>query len=199
MLLSKDAPQASTEIPTSSMADIAFLLLVFFIVTTSMNQDKGIGMTLPPPGDPLPIPKENIASVWINAQGQIALKALTIFRSPSVNSGRRSTTAYEPIRTSWSPFWPRNSRTTRRSSTCWTSFVWQEENTVGRRFPSRNHLDRNDPADRSSAVRRSSRGTYIRRCGLKEPREWRTYHLTRHRRSKRPSQRRRWRISRSSC
>ncbi len=76
MLLSKDAPQASTEIPTSSMADIAFLLLVFFIVTTSMNQDKGIGMTLPPPGDPLPIPKENIASVWINAQGQIALKAL---------------------------------------------------------------------------------------------------------------------------
>ena len=76
MLLSKDAPQASTEIPMSSMADIAFLLLVFFIVTTSMNQDKGIGMTLPPPGDPLPIPKENIASVWINAQGQIALKAL---------------------------------------------------------------------------------------------------------------------------
>ena len=76
MLLSKSAPQASTEIPTSSMADIAFLLLVFFIVTTSMNQDKGIGMTLPPPGDPLPIPKENIASVWINAQGQIALTAV---------------------------------------------------------------------------------------------------------------------------
>ncbi len=74
MLMNKDAPAASNEIPTSSMADIAFLLLVFFIVTTSMNQDLGIGMTLPPPGDPLPLPKENIASVWINDQNNIALK-----------------------------------------------------------------------------------------------------------------------------
>jgi biopolymer transport protein ExbD len=76
MLMSKDTAQASTEIPTSSMADIAFLLLVFFIVTTSMNQDKGIGMTLPPPGDPLPIPKENIASVWINNQSAVALATM---------------------------------------------------------------------------------------------------------------------------
>jgi len=76
MLMSKGTTEASVEIPTSSMADIAFLLLVFFIVTTSMNQDKGIGMTLPPPGDPMPIPRENIASVWINNQGQIALKAM---------------------------------------------------------------------------------------------------------------------------
>ena len=74
MLMGKDAPTASSEIPTSSMADIAFLLLVFFIVTTSMNQDMGIGMTLPPPGDPLPLPKENIASVWINNENMVALK-----------------------------------------------------------------------------------------------------------------------------
>ena len=36
------------EIPTSSMADIAFLLLIFFLVTTTINVDTGIGMTLPP-------------------------------------------------------------------------------------------------------------------------------------------------------
>lgn len=76
MLMGKGTVGASTEIPTASMADISFLLLIFFIVTTSMNQDKGIGMTLPPPGEPLPIPKENIASVWINAQGQVALKEM---------------------------------------------------------------------------------------------------------------------------
>lgn len=76
MMVDKKGPATSTEIPTSSMADIAFLLLVFFIVTTSMNQDQGIGMTLPPPGDPMPIPRENIASVWINNQGQIAFKAM---------------------------------------------------------------------------------------------------------------------------
>jgi len=76
MLMGQTPPQASTEIPTASMADISFLLLIFFIVTTSMNQDKGIGMTLPPPGEPLPIPKQNIANVWINARGEIALKEM---------------------------------------------------------------------------------------------------------------------------
>jgi len=76
MLMGKRGAGAPTEIPTASMADIAFLMLIFFIVTTSMNQDKGIGMTLPPPGNPLPIPKENIASVWINARGDVALKEL---------------------------------------------------------------------------------------------------------------------------
>ena len=39
------------EIPTSSMADIAFLLLIFFLVTTTIDTDKGLGIVLPPPGD----------------------------------------------------------------------------------------------------------------------------------------------------
>ncbi len=43
--------KSNPEIPTSSMADIAFLLIVFFLVTTTMNQDKGIGMQLPPAGE----------------------------------------------------------------------------------------------------------------------------------------------------
>jgi len=76
MLMGKDNLAPSVEIPTASMADISFLLLVFFIVSTSMNQDRGIGMTLPPPGNPMPIPKENIASVWINNRGEVALKYL---------------------------------------------------------------------------------------------------------------------------
>jgi biopolymer transport protein ExbD len=76
MMMGKKPVEASAEIPTSSMSDIAFLLLVFFIVTTSMSQDKGIGTTLPPPGEPLPIPKENIASVWINNRGDVALKMM---------------------------------------------------------------------------------------------------------------------------
>ena len=36
------------EIPTASMADIAFLLIVFFLVTTTMYQDKGLSLVLPP-------------------------------------------------------------------------------------------------------------------------------------------------------
>jgi len=52
------------EIPTSSMADIAFLLLIFFLVTTTIDTDKGLGIVLPPPGD-----MESL----INSQGRVLL------------------------------------------------------------------------------------------------------------------------------
>ncbi|MBN1150519.1 biopolymer transporter ExbD [candidate division WOR-3 bacterium] len=39
------------EIPTSSMSDIAFLLLVFFLVTTHFQRDTGIVTKLPPSGE----------------------------------------------------------------------------------------------------------------------------------------------------
>jgi len=53
------------------MADIAFLLIVFFLVTTSMTHDKGLGLTLPPHGSSTRIPSRNITKVWINAVGEI--------------------------------------------------------------------------------------------------------------------------------
>jgi len=60
-------------IPTCSMADIAFLLLTFFLVTTSLDLDKGLGLTLPAAGDARPIPKKNIISLLINASGAVML------------------------------------------------------------------------------------------------------------------------------
>ncbi len=65
--------RSDPEIPTSSMADIAFLLIVFFLVTTTMNQDKGIGMQLPPAGESKKIQKKNICNIWVNESGQILI------------------------------------------------------------------------------------------------------------------------------
>lgn len=58
------------------MADIAFLLLVFFLVVTTIDIDTGIGMQLPPPPDdeePPPIRERNIMNILVNAQGQILI------------------------------------------------------------------------------------------------------------------------------
>ena len=62
------------EIPTSSMADIAFLLLIFFLVTTTIDTDKGLGIVLPPAGDvEIEIQKKNILNCLINSQGKVLL------------------------------------------------------------------------------------------------------------------------------
>jgi biopolymer transport protein ExbD len=58
-------------IPTATMADIAILLISFFLVTTSMSRDKGLGLTLPPSGAATRVPGRNITNVWINAAGEI--------------------------------------------------------------------------------------------------------------------------------
>lgn len=55
------------------MADIAFLLLVFFLVTTTISMDKGIGLVLPAIGEELEVNPKNITNVLINAAGQVLL------------------------------------------------------------------------------------------------------------------------------
>ncbi len=59
------------QIPSASMADIAFLLLVFFLVTTTISMDKGIGQVLPAIGEELEVNPKNITKVLVNATGQV--------------------------------------------------------------------------------------------------------------------------------
>lgn len=65
------------EINSASMADIAFLLLIFFLVTTTINVDTGIGLVLPPPLDqdatPPPVRKRNMMHILVNAQGMVLM------------------------------------------------------------------------------------------------------------------------------
>lgn len=67
------------EINAGSMADIAFLLLIFFLVTTTMDVDKGINRKLPPWNpeqldDPPPIKKRNIFTVLVNANDDLLVE-----------------------------------------------------------------------------------------------------------------------------
>lgn len=73
MLIGKKK-EKSVEIPSASLSDIVFLLLIFFLVTTSIDTEKGLDLVLPPPGDvEIEIAKKNIANLLINAQGQVLL------------------------------------------------------------------------------------------------------------------------------
>ena len=55
------------------MADIAFLLLIFFLVTTTIDMDKGLGMVLPAEGEEIEINKKNILNCLINSSGKVLL------------------------------------------------------------------------------------------------------------------------------
>ena len=60
-------------IPEGGMADIAFLLLVFFLVTTTIDMDKGLGIILPAEGQELEINKKNILNCLISSSGAVLL------------------------------------------------------------------------------------------------------------------------------
>lgn len=67
------------EINAGSMADIAFLLLIFFIVATTMDVDSGITTRLPPMPEeeqepPPPLKERNVFQVLVNANNQILVE-----------------------------------------------------------------------------------------------------------------------------
>ena len=68
------------EINSSSMADIAFLLLVFFLVTTTISMDKGISLVLPSEGNELEVNRKNIVNILLNESGKVLLddKPITV-------------------------------------------------------------------------------------------------------------------------
>jgi biopolymer transport protein ExbD len=56
------------------MADIAFLLIIFFLVTTTMSMERGLGLQLPALGQGKQVPKKNLMHIWINASNQVAIE-----------------------------------------------------------------------------------------------------------------------------
>jgi len=67
--------RAVPEINAGSMADIAFLLLIFFLVTTTMDVDTGIIRKLPPPveknQDDVEVKDRNVLKILVNSHDQL--------------------------------------------------------------------------------------------------------------------------------
>ena len=72
-MLTKPRRTGMQEINSSSMSDIAFLLLVFFLVTTTISLDKGIGLILPADGNEVEVNKKNIVNILINDKGKVLM------------------------------------------------------------------------------------------------------------------------------
>ena len=71
------AKRAAPEVNAGSMADIAFLLLIFFLVTTTIETDSGINRKLPPTDevvDPPIIKERNIFTVVVNKDNRLLVE-----------------------------------------------------------------------------------------------------------------------------
>ena len=71
------AKRSAPEVNAGSMADIAFLLLIFFLVTTTIEKDSGLNRKLPPMEedvDPPIIKQRNIFTVLLNGKDQLLVE-----------------------------------------------------------------------------------------------------------------------------
>ena len=73
-VLDKKKSKVSDKVPSSSMADIAFLLLIFFLVTTTFPKDKGLAIVLPEEGGEVQVAATNILHIIIQANGIVQIK-----------------------------------------------------------------------------------------------------------------------------
>src|SRR3970282_3051460 len=74
MSMMRRRKKVSDEIPTASMADIAFLLLIFFLTTTVFDEEKGLSIVLPEAAETVEVSQKNILHLVIQENGVIRVK-----------------------------------------------------------------------------------------------------------------------------
>jgi biopolymer transport protein ExbD len=87
MAILKKKARPGGEIPTSSMADIAFLLLVFFLTTTIFDEEKGLPIVLPEASEEVSVSQKNILHLVVRPDGIVEVKR---GESPQVQQVRAS-------------------------------------------------------------------------------------------------------------
>jgi biopolymer transport protein ExbD len=88
----KKSSEASQEVPTSSLADIAFLLLIFFMVTTvfQTDRDRPIEWTEAQAAQKIDEKQKNILNIWMEQNG-------TVFINDQPHTMEQVTTVVAPL------------------------------------------------------------------------------------------------------
>ena len=74
MLIEKKS-RVESEIPSASMADIAFLLLIFFLTTTVFNEEKGLELLLPEAkAEEIQVSQKNMLHIIVQDNGMVVLR-----------------------------------------------------------------------------------------------------------------------------
>ena len=74
----KKAERPKTLIPTASMADIAFLLLLFFMVSTVFVREKGLKVRMPRAETIQKIPRNHSATIYVDRNGAISIDDMIV-------------------------------------------------------------------------------------------------------------------------
>lgn len=74
----KKGAKPETQIPTTSMGDISFLLLLFFMVSTVFVKEKGLDVIMPKAKGIEKIPRKHAATIYVNRGGAISIDDYTV-------------------------------------------------------------------------------------------------------------------------
>jgi biopolymer transport protein ExbD len=66
-------------IPTSTMGDIVFLLLIFFMATTIFKQENGLDVTLPRAEASKKQNNEQLANIWVDQKGRVSINDKLVY------------------------------------------------------------------------------------------------------------------------
>jgi len=73
-LLDKNKEKVSDEISTAGLADIVFLLLIFFLVTTVFPKDRGLAIVLPEQSEEVSVSQKNILHLLVQPNGVVEVR-----------------------------------------------------------------------------------------------------------------------------
>jgi biopolymer transport protein ExbD len=73
-MLRRRGSRVTGEIPVASTADIAFLLLIFFLTSTTFPKDKGLAIVLPSPTEQVSVDQKDLLHLVVRLDGMVEMR-----------------------------------------------------------------------------------------------------------------------------